>query len=81
MRFHGREFIQSHVRDGELLPTEFLIPMLKTRIDEEFEMGNHCILVDGFPRNTSQAIAFREEVQYHKVSQRTRDSWLMVVVG
>lgn len=61
--FDVQPVVHDYVRRGELLPVEIMIPILRTRIDEEMERGNDCFLIDGFPRDASQAIKFREEVR------------------
>lgn len=61
-----RATIQENLQHGDLLPTWLIIPLLTVKIDEEMEMGQHQhYLVDGFPRELSQAKEAMKEVQDH----------------
>jgi adenylate kinase family enzyme len=49
-----------HVKNGELLPSDFLIPLLRERF---LDCQPGCpIIVDGFPRRSDQIQAFEKAV-------------------
>jgi adenylate kinase len=49
-----------YMADGKLVPDELVIAMILEKIEEE---GDDGFLLDGFPRNASQADALGEEVE------------------
>lgn len=54
--------IKEHLKQGKLLPTEMIIPILHRKITEEVENSNHLFLIDGFPRKIDQAFEFESQV-------------------
>ncbi|CDO94552.1 unnamed protein product [Kluyveromyces dobzhanskii CBS 2104] len=56
------EMIKKCIRDGEIVPQEVTVQLLKNAITSNFKAGNKKFLVDGFPRKMDQAITFEEEI-------------------
>lgn len=54
--------IKEHLKQGKLLPTEMIIPILQRKITEEVKNSNHLFLIDGFPRKIDQAFEFESQV-------------------
>ena len=55
----GKE-AKSYMDDGKLVPDDLVVRMILEKIEEE---GDDGFLLDGFPRNASQADALGEEVE------------------
>ena len=51
--------IEEHIKNGSLVPANVIVPLLKQKIDSTEASG---YLVDGFPRETSQAELFESEI-------------------
>lgn len=56
------ELIASYIKEGNIVPQEVTIALLKQAIGEAYAQGSNKFLVDGFPRKMDQAITFEEEV-------------------
>ncbi|KAL9118829.1 MAG: hypothetical protein Q9187_004620 [Circinaria calcarea] len=59
---NNREIIEDHLRQGRLLPTQVILPILHKKIDEEKEKGHHHFLIDGFPRQLAQGVEFEKQI-------------------
>ncbi|KAI1358015.1 P-loop containing nucleoside triphosphate hydrolase protein [Xylaria arbuscula] len=57
---HGK--IRDFLRDNKLLPADVLIPILKREIDHFLCGWVDTWLIDGFPRNMEQLLAFEETI-------------------
>ena len=57
------EAIKDHLKQGKLLPTEMILPILQQKMDKEKAKGHHHFLIDGFPRKVSQGIEFEKQVR------------------
>lgn len=62
-RFDDQAIIQDYLREGNLLPTPVILPILSKKVEEEKEKGHHHFLIDGFPRQLAQGIEFQEQVR------------------
>lgn len=51
--------IQSMMKDGKLLPSDMVVNLIQRAIEES---GNSKILIDGFPRNEENRVAFEQIV-------------------
>lgn len=54
------ELIDYYIREGKIVPYEITISLLQRRM--ESHPNNHRFLIDGFPRNIDQGIAFETTV-------------------
>lgn len=63
------EAIREHLKQGKLLPTEMIIPVLHRKITEEVKNSNHLFLIDGFPRKIDQAFEFERQVSVFTLNQ------------
>lgn len=54
--------IREHLKQGKLLPTKMVIPILHRKITDEVENSNRLFLIDGFPRKIDQALEFESQV-------------------
>lgn len=61
--FDEQGIIQEYLRQGELLPTQVILPILCKKVQEEKEKGYHHFLVDGFPRQLAQGVEFEKQVR------------------
>lgn len=53
------ELINRHIREGTIVPMHITIALLETAM---LQSGSSRFLVDGFPRNIAQGVAFEEQV-------------------
>lgn len=63
------EAIREHLKQGKLLPTEMLIPVLHRKITEEIKNSNDLFLIDGFPRKIAQAFEFESQISVFTLDQ------------
>ncbi|CAG99400.1 bifunctional uridylate/adenylate kinase [Kluyveromyces lactis] len=56
------ELIKKCIKDGEIVPQEVTVALLKNAITSNYNSSNKKFLVDGFPRKMDQAITFEEEI-------------------
>ncbi|EMG46946.1 URA6 Uridylate kinase [Candida maltosa Xu316] len=56
------ELIAKYIREGEIVPQEVTIALLKQAIKEKYDDGKTKFLVDGFPRKMDQAITFEDTI-------------------
>lgn len=56
------ELISKCIKDGEIVPQEVTVALLKQAIETNYNNGMKKFLVDGFPRKMDQAITFEEEI-------------------
>ncbi|KAK9467631.1 adenylate kinase-domain-containing protein [Lipomyces arxii] len=56
------ELISTYIREGNIVPQEITIALLKNAMMAEVNNGNTKFLIDGFPRKMDQAIKFEEDV-------------------
>lgn len=56
------ELIAKYIREGNIVPQEVTIALLKQAMQEETVKGNTRFLIDGFPRKMDQAEIFEAEV-------------------
>lgn len=56
------ELIKKCIKEGEIVPQEVTVALLKNAITSNYNDGNKKFLVDGFPRKMDQAITFEEEI-------------------
>lgn len=61
--------IREHLKQGKLLPTEMIIPVLHRKITEKVKNSNHLFLIDGFPRKIDQAFEFESQVSVFTLDQ------------
>lgn len=61
--------IREHLKQGKLLPTEMIIPILHRKITEEVTNSKHLFLIDGFPRKIDQAFKFESQVSVFTLDQ------------
>lgn len=61
--------IREHLKQGKLLPTKLIIPVLHRKISEEVKNSNHLFLIDGFPRKIDQAFEFESQVSVFTLDQ------------
>lgn len=54
--------IREHLKQGKLLPTKMVIPILHRKIRDEVENSTRLFLIDGFPRKIDQALEFESQV-------------------
>jgi UMP-CMP kinase len=54
------EIIRKHIREGTIVPSEITISLLKTAMTAA--TPKRKFLIDGFPRNIEQGVAFEEQV-------------------
>ena len=54
--------IKSFIRDGQVVPGEITIALLKQAIEAGCAAGAQRFLVDGFPRALDQGLAFEEQI-------------------
>jgi len=59
-----REIVQHYLKQAKLLPSEVLMPLLQRKIEEEKKRGHCNFLIDGFPREISQAFDFEKQVKF-----------------
>jgi adenylate kinase family enzyme len=57
-----REIIQDYLQQAKLLPSAIILPLLRGKIEEEQKRGHENFLIDGFPREISQALDFEKLV-------------------
>mgnify|MGYP002785322553 CR=1 FL=1 len=53
------ELINSYIREGRIVPYEITIGLLRKAM---VESGAHSFLIDGFPRDIEQGVAFEDQV-------------------
>lgn len=63
MTFTHRDVVQGYLQQGDLLPTELILNILRRKIESEKERGYRRFLIDGFPRQIEQGIEFEKEVK------------------
>ena len=56
------ELIAKYIREGEIVPQEVTVALLKQAIKENYEQGKTKFLVDGFPRKMDQALTFESTI-------------------
>ncbi|RCK60448.1 Uridylate kinase [Candida viswanathii] len=56
------ELIAKYIREGEIVPQEVTVALLKQAIQENYAQGKTKFLVDGFPRKMDQAITFEDTI-------------------
>lgn len=57
------EIVRRSIQQAIPLPGEIIIPLLQRKMEQEQRNGEYrAFLVDGYPRDMQQAIAFEEEV-------------------
>jgi len=61
--FDDQEIIRDNLRQGSLLPTRVILPILHKKVEEEKEKGYHHFLIDGFPRQLAQGVEFEKQVR------------------
>ena len=52
---------------GRLLPSEHVVPLLKTEIEAARWLGHRGMVFDGFPRSLSQGLEFESLVGFIRV--------------
>lgn len=57
-----KEQIEQAMLEEKLVPASVIMPILRKEIEKHVAIGDTKILLDGFPRNLEQAMAFMEEV-------------------
>lgn len=61
--------IKEHLKQGKLLPTEIIVPVMHRKIREEIKNSNNLFLIDGFPRKIDQAFEFESQVSVLTLDQ------------
>ncbi|KHC48956.1 UMP-CMP kinase [Candida albicans Ca6] len=56
------ELIAKYIKEGEIVPQEVTVALLKQAIKENYEQGKTKFLVDGFPRKMDQALTFENTI-------------------
>lgn len=60
------ELIANYIKNGQIVPQEITIALLKKAIVNNYNQGATKFLVDGFPRKMDQAISFENQVVHGK---------------
>ena len=58
--FDNDEMARLCIDQGKLLATQFILPILKNKVEEEDRHGQHGYLLDGFPRRLDQGLEFEK---------------------
>ena len=59
------ELISGHMRNGTLIPSDFVVPILRDHMIGKLGEGRKRFLLDGFPRNMEQHCLFEKLVSIH----------------
>lgn len=54
--------INHHIRQGTIVPSQITIDLLKTALQSD-NSKSHDFLIDGFPRNVDQGVAFEAQIK------------------
>jgi adenylate kinase family enzyme len=57
------DIVRRYLQQGDLLPTELILQILRGKIEIENKKGHHRFLIDGFPRQVEQGLEFEKEVK------------------
>ncbi|MFH4975318.1 hypothetical protein AB6A40_002027 [Gnathostoma spinigerum] len=57
------EELSKIMANGELVPLEIVLDLIKEAIVEAVEKGSKGFLIDGYPREVKQGVQFEEEIQ------------------
>ncbi|KAK9460717.1 adenylate kinase-domain-containing protein, partial [Lipomyces oligophaga] len=56
------ELISTYIREGNIVPQEITIALLRNAMQEAVSQGRTKFLIDGFPRKMDQAVKFEDDV-------------------
>ncbi|PGH05105.1 hypothetical protein AJ80_08404 [Polytolypa hystricis UAMH7299] len=59
---HLEQTTRGYLQRGELLPNEIILTLLRQKVQDEIAKGHFHFLIDGFPRDLSQALDFEKTV-------------------